>query len=70
MIYKRLNDKIIPAGQVPVLQSCCSVERPEHAAPPFSPWVSTFLVLTCTPPPQVLLHVAHVSHVPHTQATE
>ena len=61
---------ILPAGHVPVLQLCCSDERPLHAVPPFSSWVSTFLVLTCTPPPHVLLHVAHVSHVPHAQFTE
>ena len=61
---------ILPAGHVPVLQLCCSEERPLHAVPPFSACVSTFLVLTCTPPPHVLLHVAHVSHVPHAQFTE
>ena len=61
---------ILPAGHVPVLQLCCSDERPLHAVPPFSACVSTFLVLTCTPPPHVLLQVAHVSHVPHAQFTE
>ena len=52
-----------------MLQLCCSVEESLQAVPPFSLWVSTFLVRTCTPPPQVLLHVAHESHVPHTQFT-
>ena len=60
----------LPAGHVPELQPCCSVERPLHAVPPFSACVSTFLVLTCSPPPQVLLQLAHVSHVPHAQLTE
>ena len=60
----------LPAGHVPELQPCCSEERPLHAAPPFASCVSIFRVLTCTPPPQVLLQVAHASHVPHTQATE
>ena len=59
----------IPAGHVAVLQLCCSVEESLQALPPFSSWVSTFLVRTCTPPPQVLLQVAHESHVPHTQFT-
>ena len=60
----------LPAGHVPELQPCCSVERPLHAVPPFSSCVLTFLVLTCSPPPQVLLQLAHVSHVPHAQLTE
>ena len=53
-----------------MLQFCCSEDSPEHAVPPFSSCVSTFLVLTCNPPPQVLLHVAHVSHDPHAQFTK
>ena len=53
-----------------MLQFCCSEDSPEHAVPPFSSCVSTFLVLTCTPPPQVLLHFAHVSHDPHAQFTK
>ena len=60
----------LPAGHVPELQPCCSEERPLHAAPPFSSYVSIFRVLIFTPPPQVVLQVAHVSHVPHTQATK
>ena len=65
--YEIMN---LPAGHVPELQPCCSVERPLHAVPPFSSCVTTFLVLTCDPPPQVLLQLAHVSHVPHAQLTE
>ena len=60
----------LPAGHASVLQSCCSEERPVHAAPPFSACVTTFRVLICTPPPQVLLQVDHASKAPHTQATE
>ena len=60
----------LPAGHVPELQPCCSVDRPLHAVPPFSSCVLTFLVLTCSPPPQVLLQLAHVSQVPHAQLTE
>ena len=60
----------LPAGHASVLQSCCSEERPVHAAPPFSACVSTFRVLICTPPPQVLLQVDHASNVPHTQSTK
>ena len=60
----------LPAGHASVLQSCCSEERPAHTAPPLSACVSTFRVLICTPPPQVLLQVDHASYAPHTQSTE
>ena len=60
----------LPEEHVPELQLCCSVERPLHPIPPFSSWASTFLVLTWTPSPQVVLQLAHASHEPHTQFTK